>query len=92
MQVLCEEYIIWKVLRMHGLGNVEEGLVLLNFQGNTELRRTQARCRRLCKGPAALLCCGGHTGASNLRPVGHVQPRMAVHAAQHTIVHLLKTL
>ena len=31
-------------------------------------------------------------GVSNLRPAGQVQPRMAVNAAQHKIVNLLKTL
>ena len=29
-------------------------------------------------------------GVSNLRPVGHMQPRMAVNAAQHKIINYLK--
>ena len=31
------------------------------------------------------------TGVCNLRPAGHTQPRTAGSAAQHKIVHLLKT-
>ena len=30
-------------------------------------------------------------GVSNLRPMGRMQPRMAVNVAQHKIVNLLKT-
>ena len=30
-------------------------------------------------------------GVSNLWPMGHMQPRMAVNAAQHKIINLLKT-
>ena len=30
-------------------------------------------------------------GVSNLQPVGHVQPKMAVNGAQHKIVNLFKT-
>ena len=32
------------------------------------------------------------TGVSNPRPTGHMQPRIAMNAAQHKIVNLLKTL
>ena len=33
-----------------------------------------------------------HPGVSNLRPLGHMQARVAVNAAQHKIINLLKTL
>ena len=44
---------------------------------------------------APLALCFWHfrtSGVSNLWPVGHMQPRMAVNAAQHKIINLLKTL
>ena len=33
-----------------------------------------------------------HAGVSNLKPVGHIQLRMAMSVAQHKIIHLLKTI
>ena len=35
---------------------------------------------------------GSSPGVSNLQPMGHMHPRMAVNVAQHKVVNLLKGL